>query len=109
MSYKLSESVSYSRNFKNLIMRPSLERRIVLFGFNCDREVRHSVFIFKHHFQSCTVHSREQIMLTTLLLIGTRGRKTEKLFLITVKTFLKIPQHGIRKSLNFSLPIPSPR
>ena len=63
MSYKLSESISYSQNFKNLIIRPSLERRKVLFGFNCDREVRHSVFIFKHHFQSCTVHSRERFTL----------------------------------------------
>ena len=101
MSYKLSESVSCSQNFKNLIMRPSLERRIVLFGFNCDREVRQCVFIFKHHFQLCTVHSREQIMLTTLLLIRTRGRKTEKLFLITVKTFLKIPKTRHTEILEF--------
>lgn len=73
----------------------------MLFGFNFDREVSHSVFIFKHHFQLCTVHSREQIMLTTLLLIGTRGRKTEKLFLITVKTFLKIPQTRHTEILEF--------
>lgn len=40
-------------------------------------------------------------MLTTLLLIGTRGRKTEKLFLITVKTFLKIPKTRHTEILEF--------